>query len=56
MGLVQRVTDFPYEREIRTGEQQMVGPDDVEKAVAKTRPTVNEKMLKRFVKFEGDRA
>jgi SpoVK/Ycf46/Vps4 family AAA+-type ATPase len=56
VGLVQRVTDFPYEREIRTGEEQMVGPDDVEQAVAKSRPTVNEKMLRRFDEFEGDRA
>jgi SpoVK/Ycf46/Vps4 family AAA+-type ATPase len=55
VGLVQRMTDLPYEREIRTGEKQAVHPDDIEKALAKSRPTVNERMMKRFEKFEGDR-
>lgn len=51
VGLVQRMTDLPYEREIRTGEQQILTRDDLEQAVKSSRPSVTRKMLARYEKF-----
>ncbi len=55
VGLVQRVTDYPYEREIATGEKQRVTLEDVERGVRRSTPSITTKMLQRFEKFERER-
>jgi len=56
VGLVQRMTDLPYEREIRTGEKQLVTAEDVVAALERSRPTANSKLLKKFDSFVADRS
>ncbi len=55
VGLAQRITDFPYEREIETGEKQRVTPEDVEKATSQSRPSASVKMLARYERFGAER-
>jgi len=55
VGLVQRITDHPYEREIQTGQPQTVAAEDVEKALSVSRPSITDKMLARYERFAGDR-
>lgn len=55
VGLVQRMTDLPYEREIANGEKQVLTVADVERAIAVSRPSVTRKMLERFRQFEANR-
>lgn len=50
-GLLERATDLPYEREIRTGQPSQIEPDDVEAALERTKPSVTEAQLSRYAKF-----
>jgi len=50
-GFAEAATDYPYQRQIETGEEQIVTTDDVEKALQRVRPSVDAKMLARYEKY-----
>lgn len=47
-GFCEAVTDYPYQRQIETGQEQVVTLADVEAAFARVRPSVDEKSLARY--------
>ena len=50
-GFIEAVTDLPYQRQIETGVEQIVTAEDIEKALKRVRPSVDEKMLARYEKY-----
>jgi transitional endoplasmic reticulum ATPase len=50
-GFTEAVTDLPYQRQIETGAEQVVTAEDIEKALQRVRPSVDEKMLTRYEKY-----
>ena len=50
-GFIQVVTDLPYQRQIEMGTEQVVTTDDVEQALQRIKPSVDEKMLTRYEKY-----
>ena len=53
VGICEEATDFPYDREIHTGLPQRLEREDLEKAIAKTKPSVKSEQLNRYRKFGG---
>jgi transitional endoplasmic reticulum ATPase len=47
-GFAETVTDLPYQRQIETGQEQIVTAEDIEKALQKARPSVDTRMLARY--------
>lgn len=54
-GFAEIMTDFPYRRQIETGDEQVVTGADIEKALRKVKPSVNAKMLARYEKYMSSR-
>jgi len=54
-GFTAVVTDYPYQRQIETGQDQVVTKEDVEQALRRVRPSVNDKMLARYEQYRRDR-
>lgn len=54
-GFIAVVTDFPYQRQIETGQEQIVTPGDVENAAKRVRPSVDAKMLARYEAYRQNR-
>jgi transitional endoplasmic reticulum ATPase len=50
-GFTEAVTDSPYQRQIETGQEQIVTADDIEKALQKIRPSVDARMLARYENY-----
>ncbi|MCU0916794.1 MAG: ATP-binding protein [Planctomycetes bacterium] len=54
-GFTAVVTDYPYQRQIETGQEQMVTRQDVAQALGRAKPSVNDKMLARYEQYRRDR-
>lgn len=55
-GFCEAVTDYPYRRQIETGEDQVVTPDDVALALQRVQPSVDAKMRVRYERYrDGQR-
>jgi len=50
-GFVEVTTDFPYQRQIKSGDEQTVTTDDIEKALQKVKPSVDAKMLAKYENY-----
>lgn len=50
-GFTEAVTDYPYQRQIETGEEQIVTSKDTENALQRVKPSVDANMLARYEKF-----
>ena len=55
-GFCEAATDYPYERQITSGQEQVVMNEDVDKALRRVRPSVDGKMLKRYEKYRSGRS
>ena len=53
VALGEAAKDGPYEREIETGQQQELTAEDLADAVARVRPSVTEKALAKYEKYQG---
>lgn len=51
-GFCESLKDLPYEREITTGESDSIKNSDVEEVITKLRPSVSEKMLAKYKKYQ----
>lgn len=51
VGVCQKATDFPFQRQIRSGGEAMVLLADVDRAVQAVPPSVNARMLERYRQF-----
>jgi transitional endoplasmic reticulum ATPase len=49
-GFTEAVTDYPYQRQIEIGSEQIVTSDDIGNALQKVRPSVDTRMLARYEK------
>lgn len=54
-GFVEAMTDFPYQRQIESGRQEVITPADVEAALKKVRPSVDKRTLARYEAYRKDR-
>ena len=54
-GFAEAVTDLPYQRQIETGTEQIVTAGDIEKALQRIRPSVDERMLAKYEKYRQSR-
>lgn len=54
-GFTAVVTDYPYQRQIETGQEQTVTKEDVAQALGRVKPSVNDKMLARYEQYRRDR-
>ncbi len=54
-GLSEAVTDAPYQRQIETGQAQVVTVGDLEAALERVKPSVDEKMLARYGRYQESR-
>ena len=54
-GFTAVVTDYPYQRQIETGQEQIVTKEDVVQALSRVKPSVNDKMLARYEQYRRDR-
>jgi transitional endoplasmic reticulum ATPase len=52
-GFLARATDLPYEREIASGQPSQMTWADVEDALARSKPSVTERQLARYDKFQN---
>ena len=50
-GLSEAVTDAPYQRQIETGQEQVVMPADIDQALQRVRPSVDGKQLERYERY-----
>ena len=55
-GFAEAVTDYPYQRQIAAGSNEVVTGDDIEKALRRVRPSVDAKMLSRYEKYRLNRS
>lgn len=53
-GLIQKATDYPYEREISSGGASQLTMDDIRAALETRKPSVTRKMLDRYDKFQRE--
>ena len=54
-GFTAVLTDYPYQRQIEAGGEQVVTAEDVEKALKRVKPSVTAKSLSRYEKYRQDR-
>jgi transitional endoplasmic reticulum ATPase len=54
-GFAAVLTDYPYQREIETGQEQVITKDDVVRALGRVKPSVNDKMLARYEQYRRGR-
>ena len=54
-GFCEAVTDYPYQRQIETGQDQVVTLADIDQALRRVRPSVNQKQLARYEKYRQSR-
>jgi transitional endoplasmic reticulum ATPase len=50
-GICEAATDLPFEREVSTGEPQKLTPTDLQKVIARRKPSVTEKALKKYESY-----
>jgi transitional endoplasmic reticulum ATPase len=55
-GFTEAVTDLPYQRQIDTGDEQIVTAEDIEKALQKARPSVDAKILTKYEIYRQNRS
>jgi transitional endoplasmic reticulum ATPase len=55
-GFTEAATDLPYQRQIETGTEHVVMPEDIEQALQRVRPSVDAKMLLKYEKYRQRRS
>ncbi len=51
LGFIEAMTDFPFQRQIETGIEQIVTAEDIDSAFKKVRPSVDSRMLDRYESY-----
>lgn len=54
-GFIEAVTDLPYQRQIETGAEHVVTSEDIEQAMLRVKPSVDDRMLLRYEKYRENR-
>ena len=49
-------SDFPYQRQIETGVEQVITQNDIEKALRKVKPSVDARMMARYENYRQSRS